>query len=144
MISLTVFLSQLEQEKNDLRAKLEQENNDLRSKLEAARKGLKGNIDENLHDSNGRMNELAAKIKKLVLFHSRNLMKLLSLQNEFQMSDSSTGLKDLSARLEQESRNLRTNLSLPLSVYFDAYRTDDYMDGGEDYLTFAGREDTVM
>ena len=70
-------------------------------------------------------------------------MKLLSLQYEFQMSDSSTGLKDLSARLEQESRNLRTNLSLPLSVYFDAYRTDDYMDGGEDYLTFAGENNVT-
>ena len=27
-------------------------------------------------------------------------------------------------------------MSLPLSIYFDAFRTEDYETGGEEYLTF--------
>jgi len=33
---------------------------------------------------------------------------------------------------------MRRLISLPLSVYFDAYREEDYVSGGEEYLTFAG------
>ena len=29
-------------------------------------------------------------------------------------------------------------MSQPLSIYFDAFRTEDYDDGGEEYLTFTG------
>ncbi|XP_023342315.1 uncharacterized protein LOC111712039 [Eurytemora carolleeae] len=33
---------------------------------------------------------------------------------------------------------LRNLMSQPLSVFFDAFRTEDYDNGGEEYLTFSG------
>ena len=43
---------------------------------------------------------------------------------------------DLLTKLSQESASLRKMIGLPLSVYFDAFRTEDYETGGEEYLTF--------
>jgi len=38
----------------------------------------------------------------------------------------------------KENELLRNLMSQPLSIYFDAYRTEDYDVGGEEYLTFSG------
>ena len=38
----------------------------------------------------------------------------------------------------KENALLRNLMSQPLSIYFDAYRTEDYELGGEEYLTFSG------
>ena len=46
---------------------------------------------------------------------------------------------DLLTKLSQESASLRKMIGLPLSVYFDAFRTEDYETGGEEYLTFTGK-----
>ncbi len=55
-----------------------------------------------------------------------------------QTKDSQSMVHKLTSRMEEENRSLKHKLSQPLSVYFDAYRTEDYLDGGEEYLTFAG------
>ena len=38
----------------------------------------------------------------------------------------------------KEHSLLRNLMSQPLSIYFDAFRTEDYDVGGEEYLTFSG------
>ena len=43
---------------------------------------------------------------------------------------------DLLTKLSQESSSLKKMIGLPLSIYFDAFRTEDYETGGEEYLTF--------
>ena len=48
------------------------------------------------------------------------------------------GITELEKRLSGDRQELEALMAQPLSVYFDAYRTEDYMDGGEDYLTFHG------
>merc|ERR1712200_394656 len=42
------------------------------------------------------------------------------------------------ARMLKENELLRNLMSQPLSIYFDAFRTEDYDIGGEEYLTFSG------
>ena len=50
------------------------------------------------------------------------------------------GIAELERRLAGDRAELELLMAQPLSVYFDAYRTEDYMDGGEDYLTFHGTD----
>ena len=56
------------------------------------------------------------------------------------MKDSSGGIKDLANIMMKENNLLRDAIAKPLSIYFDAYRSEDYLDGGEDYLTFNGEQ----
>lgn len=63
------------------------------------------------------MNDLAEKLSKL-------------------LKDMSKDRDDLLNKLLEESSSLKKMMSLPLSVYFCAYRTEDYETGGEEYLTF--------
>ena len=63
------------------------------------------------------MNDLAEKLSKL-------------------LKDVSKDRDDLLNKLLEESSSLKKMMSLPLSVYFCAYRTEDYETGGEEYLTF--------
>ena len=37
-----------------------------------------------------------------------------------------------------ECNGLKSLMSKPLSVYFTAFRAEDYVEGGEAYLTFQG------
>ena len=64
-----------------------------------------------------RMNDLAEKLSKL-------------------LKDVSKDRDDLLNKLLEESSSLKKMMSLPLSIYFCAYRTEDYETGGEEYLTF--------
>ena len=52
--------------------------------------------------------------------------------------DSHDGLDALNKRLLAECNGLKSLMSKPLSVYFTAYRAEDYIEGGEAYLTFQG------
>ena len=114
------FLRQeIENEKKDVVDRLKRENQMLRDQLESARSGLKLHIDDNASDTNKKMNELACKLSKM-------------------MKDSDLSMRDLTTKLSSETSNLKSLISKPLSVYFNAYRTEDYVDGGEDYLTFQG------
>ena len=38
-----------------------------------------------------------------------------------------------------ECNGLKSLMSKPLSVYFTAFRAEDYVEGGEAYLTFQGK-----
>ena len=80
---------------------------------------IQNNIDGNHNDNNRRINELAAKLKGL-------------------FKDSHDGLDALNKRLLAECNGLKTLIAKPLSVYFTAYRAEDYTEGGEAYLTFQG------
>ena len=114
------FLRQeIENEKKDVVDRLKRENQMLRDQLESSRSGLKLHIDDNASDTNKKMNELACKLSKM-------------------MKDSDLSMRDLTTKLSSETSNLKSLISKPLSVYFNAYRTEDYVDGGEDYLTFQG------
>ena len=99
--------------------RLESENQALRDQLAAEKTGLKTNIDDNHGDSNRKINDLASKIARLG-------------------KESDKALRDFMTSVVQENQLLRAEVSKPLSVYFDAYRNEDYLDGGEDYLTFHG------
>ena len=77
------------------------------------------NIDGNHNDNNKRINDLAAKIASL-------------------LKDSHDGLDALNKRLLTECNGLKSLMAKPLSVYFTAYRSEDYIEGGEAYLTFQG------
>ena len=66
------------------------------------------------------MNDLAEKLSKL-------------------LKDASKDRDDLLNKLMQESNSLKKMMGLPLSIYFCAYRTEDYETGGEEYLTFTGK-----
>ena len=77
------------------------------------------NIDGNHNDNNKRINDLAAKLAGL-------------------LKDSHDGLDALNKRLLAECNGLKSLMSKPLSVYFTAFRAEDYVEGGEAYLTFQG------
>jgi len=111
--------ARMEEEKKEMQQKLEKENQELRDKLAEEKKGLKGSIDGNHNHANKRINELAEKLAK-------------------QLKDGSQGINDLTDRMIREHALLKYLMSLPLSVYFDAFRTEDYTDGAEEYLTFSG------
>ena len=81
--------------------------------------GLKTELDDNRNTSNKRINELSEKLS--------NLLK-----------NSKDGIDQLSSLLTSESKLLRSLIGQPLSVYFDAFRSEDYTEGGEAYLTFTG------
>ena len=138
----------MEKENAELRDRLEKENALLREQLDGSRPGIQvgfiyeylktqkilcrsysiynfhfrqiqNNIDGNHNDNNRRINELAAKLKGL-------------------FKDSHDGLDALNKRLLAECNGLKSLISKPLSVYFTAYRAEDYTEGGEAYLTFQG------
>ena len=111
--------ARMEEEKDALRERLERENAELRGALDGHRKNLKDNIDENYFEGSRKMADLAEKLAQLGKDHSR-------------------GISELERRVSGDRRELEALMAQPLSVYFDAYRTEDYMDGGEDYLTFHG------
>ena len=115
----------MEKEKDALRERLEKENAELRSVLDGQKKNLKGNIDENYFEGSRKMAELAEKLAKLGKDYYR-------------------GISELEKRLACDRDELEALMAQPLSVYFDAYRTEDYMDGGEDYLTFHGTNGIVQ
>ena len=76
-------------------------------------------MDDNRNTSNRRINELSEKLSGL-------------------LKTSKDGLNELSAVVLSESKMLLSLMSRPLSVNFDAYRSEDYREGGEAYLTFTG------
>ena len=88
------------------------------------RSGLKLHIDDNASDSNKKINDLAVKLSKM-------------------LKDTDLNMRDLTTKLSSETSNLKSLISKPLSVYFNAYRTEDYVDGGEDYLTFQGKRPDI-
>jgi len=111
--------ARMDREKEQMRERMEKENQDLRDKLAGESNLLKGNIDQNQNQSTKRINELAEKLAGMV-------------------KGGDLAIKDLTARMLKENELLRNLMSQPLSVYFDAYRTEDYDVGGEEYLTFSG------
>ena len=91
----------------------------MREKLAGESNLLKGNIDQNQNQSTKRINELAEKLAGMI-------------------KGGDVAIKDLTARMLKENELLRSLMAQPLSVYFDAFRTEDYDLGGEEYLTFDG------
>ena len=115
----TELKAKMEREKDELLKKLTNENEDLKSRLECETKGLKNSIENNLYDSNRRLNDLTTKLKSLD-------------------KESTSMLDEVKCNFDEEIKWIRDALSKPMSVYFNAYRNDDYLDGGEEYLTFSG------
>jgi len=115
---------QMEKEKEQMREKMEKENQDLREKLAGESNLLKGNIDQNQNHSTKRINELAEKLAGMI-------------------KGGDVAIKDLTARMLKENELLRKLMSQPLSIYFDAFRTEDYDVGGEEYLTFSGTRNNL-
>lgn len=111
--------ARMEAEKEEMRQQMEKENKDLREKLAGESSLLKGNIDQNQNSATKRINELAEKLAGMV-------------------KGGDLAIKDLTARMVAENSLLRGLMAQPLSVYFDAFRTEDYDVGGEEYLTFCG------
>ena len=109
----------LERKEAELAARVEANKTELKAAQEKGDETLKGNIDENSYEANGRINDLAAKLAALT-------------------KDSNNGLKTLQSQMEAEKAEIRTRMSLPLSIYFNAFRSEDYVSGGEEYLTFDG------
>jgi len=109
--------ARLEKEKEDMRQKMEKENQELREKLAGESNLLKGNIDQNQNSATKRINDLAEKLANMA-------------------KGGDNAIKDLTSRMMKENDLLRSLMSQPLSIYFDAYRTEDYDLGGEEYLTF--------
>jgi len=109
----------MEKEKQEIKDKLEKENQELRDKLSGQKELLKTNIDGNHNTTTKRLNELAEKLAN-------------------QIKNGSTQWNDLANRLSAESSLLKSLMSKPLSIFFDAYRNEDIDNGGEEYLTFTG------
>merc|ERR1719382_138234 len=109
----------MEEDKDQMISRLEKENNELKDKLAKEKSCLQGNIDGNHGQANKRINELAEKLAN-------------------QLRSGSDAIKDLTDKMIKENALLRSLMSQPLSIYFDAYRTEDYELGGEEYLTFSG------
>eukprot|EP00092_Neocalanus_flemingeri_P063548 GFUD01076924.1.p1 GENE.GFUD01076924.1~~GFUD01076924.1.p1 ORF type:complete len:473 (+),score=180.94 GFUD01076924.1:88-1506(+) len=109
----------LEKEKNEMKERLEKENQELKDKLANEKQFLQGNIDGNHNHANKRISDLAEKLAGM-------------------LKNGNTAMKDLTDRMIKENELLRSLMSQPLSIYFDAYRTEDYELGGEEYLTFTG------
>ncbi|XP_040568363.1 uncharacterized protein [Lepeophtheirus salmonis] len=109
----------LEQEKEDLRNKLMKENMDLKNKLENQNKNLSDQMDNSNNNHTSRINDLSSKLAKM-------------------NKDSDNTLSDLRSQFYNNIHSLRNSISKPLSVLFDAFRTEDYDEGGEGYLTFQG------
>ena len=109
----------MEEDKDQMISRLEKENNELKDKLANEKNCLQGNIDGNHNQANKRINELAEKLSN-------------------QLKSGSDAIKDLTDKMIKENALLRSLMSQPLSIYFDAFRTEDYECGGEEYLTFSG------
>jgi len=109
----------MEKEKNDMKERLEKENQALKDKLNDDKQFLQGNIDGNNNHANKRINELAEKLAG-------------------HLKSGNDAIKDLTGRMLKENALLKNLMSQPLSIYFDAFRTEDYDVGGEEYLTFSG------
>merc|ERR1719435_497381 len=109
----------MEKEKAEIVGKLESENQQLRDKLAGEKQFLQGNIDGNHNNANKRINELAEKLAG-------------------QIKNGNNAIKDPTDKMIKENALLRNLMSQPLSIYFDAFRTEDYELGGEEYLTFSG------
>ena len=124
-------------EKDDVIEKLKKENQELKDKLASEKDFLQvlyhkftrrvlimytlcqGNIDGNHNHANKRINELAEKLSN-------------------HLKTGADAIKDLTDKMLKEHSLLRNLMSQPLSIYFDAFRTEDYDVGGEEYLTFTG------
>ena len=55
------------------------------------------------------------------------------------LKDANRDRDDLLLRLQNEGQLLRKLMGQPLSVFFCANRSQDYLEGGEAYLTFNGK-----
>merc|ERR1719342_2010540 len=106
-------------EKDAVIDRLQKENQDLKDKLASEKDFLQGNIDGNHNQANKRINELAQKLTN-------------------HLKTGADALNDLTAKMLKEHSMLRNLMSQPLSIYFDAFRTEDLDVGGEEYLTFNG------
>ncbi|XP_059086209.1 myb-like protein X [Tigriopus californicus] len=110
--------AQMEHDNQDMLAKLNQENLELKDALKKDKLGLQGEIDVNKYSSNNQIADLDARLKQLV-------------------KDSGGEMQSLLEAIGRNQTELKSLINQPLSVYFDAYRTEDYLDGGEQYLTFS-------
>jgi len=110
--------ARMEQEQKEMQDRLEKENQELRDKLAGEKQLLQCNIDGNQNSTNKRLNELAEKLAN-------------------QIKNGSNGLNELTNRMLKENALMKSLMSKPLSIYFDAFRTEDCDNGGEEYLTFS-------
>merc|ERR1719461_2222202 len=109
----------MDEDKDEMISRLEKENKQLKDKLADEKNCLQGNIDGNHNHANKRINELAEKLSN-------------------HLKTGADAIKDLTDKMIKENALLRSLMSQPLSIYFDAFRTEDYECGGEEYLTFSG------
>ena len=101
---------------------LDEETAQLRSELKNSKIELQSEIDENFFANTNRINELAEKIVNVF-----NLTTQLPKEDCF-------------AKLKDEISTLRNLIGQPLSVYFCANRSEDFISGGENFLTFDSKQ----
>ena len=97
---------------------LDRKTSELRSELKESKNELRSEIDGNFFANTDRINELTEKCG-----------------NFFKMA-SNNSKNDSFVELENQIKILRELIAQPLSVYFCANRSEDFVSGGENFLTF--------
>ena len=113
----------MEKEKEEMREKMEKENQDLREKLAGESNLLKGNIDQNQNQATKRINELAEKLAGMIKGGDIAIKDLTARCFLYHLYQDSR-LISFARRMLKENELLRSLMSQPLSIYFDAFRTE--------------------
>ena len=115
---------------NNLEESLISKQEELESSLETSRLLEK----EELNDDKARMLESMQESESGFVSKLSDLeVDLLAKQQEAALE-----LVDMKTTLEKQLQSFVSNVRLPLSISFSAYRDTDYGGKGEDYLTFSG------
>ena len=114
----------------DLQVLLFKRQEDLESSLETSRLEGKQELDA---DKTKMLESIEQSESALVSKLSDLEVDLLAKQQESDLQ-----LVDLRTKLEDQLQSFLSNVRLPLSISFCAFRDNDYSGKGEDYLTFTG------
>ena len=104
---------------------LDRRTSELRSELKESKNELRSEIDGNFFANTDRINELTEKCV-----------------NFFNMA-SNNSKNDSFEELENQIKILRDLIAQPLSVYFCANRSEDFVSGGENFLTFDSKSKQI-
>ena len=119
-----------ENELDDLRNKVINDKSQLEEKIIKERQALRDAFDSEQLDINKRVDKV----------NSERMSDMAEVQAKMALvgKSASRHLDTLRAQLFRECQTLFELATKPCSVVFDAFREDNYSEGGEDYLTFTG------
>ena len=109
--------TKLDNENEEWKIRLDRETAELRSEWKESKKELQSEIDGNFFSNTNRINELAQKFTDVC-------------------NNASSNKDDLLLKMQNEVKLLRELVGQPLSVYFCANRSEDFISGGQNFLTF--------